>query len=267
MSAQPPKLATHAKEGGGHFYDQQGNQIESVTSADGKRQIKCTLRHARELQLARGVTSIMGNAHKEALVKWQVKQGILAALTLPRLAGETDEAFVDRVVDDSREQVRQAADIGTRIHAAVQSTIQRTPVAPEMVEPVAKVLAQIDLVCGPQDWRSEVGVASSWGYGTKLDLVSDEWLLDFKSKDGDQAALDAQGTYDEHAMQLGAGGHAIDPRRPRKCGIVFVSRTHPGVCRVVGIDADAIERGLAMFRALLDYTFHKDRYRPSWASF
>ena len=48
-------------------------------------------------------------------------------------------------------------------------------------------------------------------------------------------------------------------------GIMFVSRTHPGACRMVGINNNELARGMDMFRALLDYWQKKNRYRPSWA--
>lgn len=263
------KVAKHAAESG-HWYRRDGSQVETVPSADGTRQVKCTLVHAKKLDLARGITSVLKLVDKPALTNWRIEQAILAALTLGRLDGETDEAFVERVKEDGAQQAANAAEEGTRIHAAIQAHFQGAPYSETYRPHVEGVLRVLPTDGGT--WRTEVGVASPRGYGTKIDLINDKYLLDFKGKDGDQAALDGMKTYDEHAMQLAACEKAaIEGFEPacgklasneRECGIVFVSRTHPGAASVRWIYPADLIRAWSLFKALLTYCHEKDGHTP-----
>lgn len=262
--------ATHASESG-HWYDSAGRQIEAVPNAKGDRQIAPTLKHARVLDLAPGVTTIIRCAAAPQLTEWMVGQGMMAALTLTRRAGESDADFLARVREDSKQHAAQAAEEGTRIHAAIQSRVQGMPVARDYEPHVAGVAQQLDIVCGVIEWRAELGCASRLGYGTKADMVGGRrWLIDWKGKDGDAAALAGMKTYDEHAMQLAATRNALAERgeidADACCAIGFVSRTHPGACCLVGIAEDRLQRSFAMFRALLAYWQVKSDHIPTWAT-
>ena len=50
---------------------------------------------------------------KPGLDEWKIEQGIMAALTLPRLPDESLDSFAHRVVVDMGEQVEKAADFGS----------------------------------------------------------------------------------------------------------------------------------------------------------
>lgn len=262
------KTATHVSEGG-HWYNKQAQQIETVLSADGKRQVKCTLAHARKLNLGPGITTIIGTADKPALTQWLITQGIMSALTLPRLTTETEKEWLDRVRQDMKRQSQEAAEEGTRIHTALQTHFQGKLCD---VGYAMHVQGVIERLPSAQPWRTEIAVAHPDGYGTKIDLVSDDYLLDFKGKDGDQEALDALDVYDEHAMQLAAGQQAIMDgmgsglaAKERRCGIVFVSRTHPGAASARWLEDKDIVRGWEMFQCLLHYWQKKTGHKPKWS--
>lgn len=253
----------HPKESG-HWYSRDGQQVLEVPRANGEGTTRTTLAHARKMDLAPGVTTIIGCADKPALVNWMVDQAILAALTLPRTAAETEAEYLRRVKEDSKAQAAAAAEEGTRIHAAIQSAIQGEPVGHAYLAHVEAVQRLLPKDGGP--WEAERTVCHPSGYGTKADMRNAGYLLDFKSKDGDQDTLDGLTTYDEHAMQLAATAkailHSVPESRYPKCGILFVSRTHPGAAslRMVG-EAD-LDRGWDMFKALLTYWQAKTRHSP-----
>jgi hypothetical protein len=264
------RLATHPSEAGSHWYRRDGSQVLEVPKADGSGMTPCTLRHARKLDLARGVTSYLKLVDKPGLTLWRCRQAILSALTLPRGIGEDEEKWMARVERDMEETGKQAAQKGTSIHAAIQGHIGGQPVDARMRSTVD---AAMEKLAGLGDgWRSEVGVAHPAGYGTKLDLVNDQALIDFKSKDGDQRTLDDLELYDEHEMQLVAGQTAasagFDPEggrlshMPRALGILFISRTHPGACSLHWMLGTRCERAWGMFTALLAYCHAKDGHRP-----
>lgn len=281
MTTPTPTVASHASESG-HWYSRSNmrtfQQIETVPSKSGVHR-PATLRDARKLDYAPGVTTIIGCSAKPALTNWMVNQGILAALTLPRREGESETAWLARVHEDRTAQSRAAAEEGTRIHAAVQAFVQGEPFNPAYDKHVAGVRQALGSLptCG---WTAEACVGHFTGYGTKADLhVWDGdtlYVIDFKGKDGDQAALDAMNTYDDHAMQLAATAEAILYAQERggygheggvrvNAGILFVSRTDPGAASLRWVDTDTLLQGWEMFSALLSYWRAKTGHRP-WGS-
>jgi hypothetical protein len=62
------------------------------------------------------VTNVLSILHKEFLVAYKVNQAILAALTLPKIEGESEDDFARRVVTDSKEHAASAARLGSRMH-------------------------------------------------------------------------------------------------------------------------------------------------------
>lgn len=264
------KTAKHVSEGG-HFYDRRANQIVEVMNAKGTEMTKCTLKHARTLDLAPGVTTIIKEAAAPQLILWLRRQSIMAALTLPRLHSETEQEWMARVEADMDTASRQAAEKGSAIHAAVQAHFQGEAGDPEFKDHLRGVLAALPSLTTDM-WSTEVPVVSPAGYGTKIDLISEEWLLDFKTKDGDQKTLDDLKPYDEHAMQLAAGRQAmvegfcatkgLSSNPTRKCGILFVSRTHPGACALKPVEESALIRGWEMFQCLLSFWQKKTGHVP-----
>lgn len=268
MSA--PEKVTVAEVEGGHWYDVHGNLVQTVPSADGKKQVKCTLKHARVHDLARGCTSIIGACDKPALTRWKMEQVALAACTLLRIEGETPESYQLRLLDEANTIGRQSSAEGGRIHEQIQRHYQLAPVEPAYQEHVDGAARELDEL-GCDEWRVEVPCVSRFGYGTMADLVGYRngrpvFLVDTKTKDGSLAELCAMRLYDEHAMQLAATIEALglDPRT-MGTAILLVSRTHPGSCRLVPVDLEQIQRGWALFRPLLEYTHVKDNHRPTWA--
>lgn len=257
-------IRTVAATAAGHWYTLTGEQVGQVPGAKKGSWVKPDIRHARKLDLAPGVTTILKCAHREDLVRWQIGQAVLAALTLTREPGESDPEFLSRIVRDSKEQVEKAAERGTVIHGAVQHYVETGFLREGYAEHVACAMSALEAVCGPQEWHSEKGCASLYGYGTKADLSCRDWVVDIKTKDGDQAALDEQKLYDDHPMQLAATGHALGGPR-RRAGILFLSRTHVAA-RFVPAEADAMDRGFGMFLALLRFWQIKHNHRPKWAT-
>lgn len=257
---QPTQKQVSAKESG-HWYDRNGQPVFEVQGA--KKMVKPTIVHARKLGLVPGITTILKVANKPQLTTWLRKQSILAALTLPRQEGETEDAWLDRVTEDADSIGGAAAEEGTRIHAAIERSYLGIDYDPAYSQHVEGVRALIQRVCGDQVWSPEKSFYCTLGFGSKSDLHSDGWVLDFKGKDGDQATLDDLDVYEDHEMQLAATRHGlwdhysrvggIDFRSSADCAIVYVSRTHPGACSLKRIPQEKLDRGWQMFLNLLGF--------------
>ena len=116
MIAKEPTRASESN----HWYTRDGEPMYTVEAAKGGQRAT-TLRDARKLSLVPSVTTILNVAAKPALNQWLQRQVLLAALTLPRRPDEPEDEWIARIMDDSKEQGRAAADLGTDIHASIQS--------------------------------------------------------------------------------------------------------------------------------------------------
>lgn len=246
-----------------HWYDRGGRPAYEVAKVNGGMRAT-TLADARKLGLQPSVTTVLQVIDKPQLTAWKVRQGILAALTLPRIDGEAEDAYLRRVEADSKQQVTDAADEGNRIHNAIEDHFQGRPVPSRYVPHVEAVLAELHrLYPGVTDWVSEQSFSSPLGYGGKVDLHSPSTGLtgDFKGKDGD--FTDGKRlAYDQHwqlsPYQAGLGfacGEGFN---------LFVSRTHPGkVASHLWTPTD-MASGLRVFLAALDLWVAMKGYDPAY---
>jgi hypothetical protein len=249
-------IVTHASESQ-HWYRRDGSPAYTVKSKDGTDR-PATLRDARKLGLVPSVTTIIKCAAAPALERWRRDQMMQAALTLPRLDGEAEAAWISRVWTDSGETSRKAAERGTAIHAAIQGAYERIDPSEyvEYVEHVNGAMAAVNKWMA-QRWTSERAFAHPLGFGGKLDLSSSIAVIDFKSKEFDEKA--ELKTWDEQHMQLAAYREGL--RMPTaRAAIVYVSVTTPGLSRLIEIPEEELKRGWFMFLHLLNYWKAKNKF-------
>lgn len=253
----------------GHWYDSKtGEPRYRIVGANGVERAT-TLRDARTHGWVPSVTTITSCAARYQLERWKAEQLLLAGLTLPRIGGEDESHWIQRVWDDSREQAAKAAARGTEIHGAIEDWFSM-PTAERLLSKtlnpwVQSVVNLIKQEFGPQQWHPEKSFASPLGYGGKVDLHSDSVLIDFKGKEAKNGVRDWR-TYDEHAMQLAAYARGLSGTiigigefSWPTCAIIFFDRDEPYSEMHVIKPAD-LERGWTMFRALLDYWKAANRY-------
>lgn len=255
-------ITTKKASDGGHWYTSKGELVETVPGSKGTP-IKPDIRHARKFDLAPGVTTIIKAADRPTLNMYREKQVLLASLTLTRQEGETDEQWIDRIMADSREHARNAADRGSELHGQVERGLGDLYSDNPWVFAVAEQLEQV----APNSrtlWRCERPCVGEYGYATKSDLSLDTpthaVVVDIKSKDG---PLEELRLWDEHSQQLAATREALG-LRTAQCAILFLSRTEPQA-RLVLATEDQIQHGWACFKALLHYWQIKHRHKPSWS--
>jgi hypothetical protein len=230
-----------------HWYDRDGNPRYTVQAANGFAR-PTTLRDARKLNLVPSVTTVLNIAAKPGLMQWMQRQVLLAALTLPRVHDETEDAYIARILEDSKAQARAAADAGTDIHAAIQGFYEGEQVSRhrEHVEATTRTITD---AFGYHGWIAERSFSHELGFGGKVDLHSPEGVvIDIKTKE----FTDKVDAYDEHLMQLCAYrvGLGIPDAR---CANVFVSRSVPGLCKLIEWSKEDLDRGWKMFVNLLTF--------------
>jgi hypothetical protein len=250
-----------------HWYDKQGQPVYEVPKAKGDGMRPTTIADARKLGLVPSVTAIIGIAAKPGLQKWKLQQMLHAALTLPRLDGETDDAFAERVIEDSEAQSKKAMERGTELHAAIELAISTRQGDPQWQSHIYKLLDTllegygIDLFTG----KAEHSFASPLGYGGKLDWHNDEVLIDFKTKarieDGKQLA------WPEHCWQLAAYSTGLLKNvhlgvvHPRRLINVFIGVEDCQV-RIHEWTHEDAEKGWQIFHHLLSVWKLTKNYNP-----
>ena len=85
----------------GHWYAQDGSPAYRIIGKNGVER-NTRLTDARERGLVPSVTTISGLLAKPGLNNWLQQNVLLAALTLPRAEGESEENWLQRVMADSK---------------------------------------------------------------------------------------------------------------------------------------------------------------------
>ena len=240
-----------------HWYRKDGTPQYTVIGKDGKERAS-TLRDARKMDLVPSVTTILKTIYKPALEVWKQEQLLLAALTLPKQPNETEKSFIARVMYDSKETGRLAADRGTEIHESIEKYYREEPV--EHIKICEGFDLQVVETFGNVDLIPEESFGG--GFGGKVDLHDRMFegtglVLDIKTKEF--GPDDEVPNYEDNLMQLAA--YRVGLCLPNaRCANVFVSRNHPGLVKVNEWSQEDLERGWEMFSHLLKFWRLKNKF-------
>lgn len=220
------EITTGRAAEGGHWYGRDGSCVYEIRGANGKMRA-VTLRDARKLGLVPGYSSVSRMEYLPGLERWKIEQAYLAALTLPRVDGESLEAFMERAKADAEAQATKARDRGSHLHAALQGYYEGQPLAAEDAPFVLPVVEWLNSRFPGVDWDCERSFAHPLGYGGKIDLSGEAAVVDFKFKDF--AALPERSfAFPQHGMQLASYAHGIGRQNVAKINL-FISSTVPGL--------------------------------------
>lgn len=244
----------------GHWYLPDGKPFYEVENKSRGGMRPATIRDARKVGAVPSVTTVLACAHRPGLENWKIEQNILAALTNPDVTPEMPVKDIMRLIKkDAMEQAKQAADAGTDIHDSIEAHFKGGRVPKEHLQTVCAVKRLLHEYCGEQNWEAERWFTSGLGYGGKIDLISPEWVIDFKTKEGD--AMDHK-MYPEQLMQLVAYDYGTGEGSRRYANII-VSRDKPGSAQFWEWQSDDdAYRAWRKFRALLEYWHYDNDYFP-----
>lgn len=239
--------------------------MHSVPSAKGDLR-PTTLRDARKLGLVPSVTNILGVIAKPELTAWLQEQAVMAALTLPRIAGESEDAFAKRVVADSQTMRDNAADFGTAFHRGAERVAESLEVDP--AHPAAEWLLNYrywfqERVAGVR-WTEKVLVNRALGYAGTADLLVDHLvhgpvLVDFKTtkiRRGEKAK-----PYKSWCYQLAAYRRALG--QPVRCLNLIINSLEPSEPVEHLWSEDELVQGWAAFEAARRLWCIEKNYDPA----
>lgn len=250
-----------------HWYTHTGASMHEVTASGTGKLRPTTMRDARKLNLVPSVMTILSIIDKPGLTKWQVDQGIMAALTLGRRRGETDVDFLQRLYQDSRRQALDAATIGEKIHNACEHHISGEMIDEEFLPHAIAVRDEVEKHFPHiTDWITEKSFAHPLGFGGRVDLSSPSTgiVIDFKGKEfepGDGKRL----AYEQH-YQL--GGYQLGLEFPITHGMnIFFSRSYPGHAVSYTWSSDEMRFGREVFLATFNLWKTLKKFNPAFAYF
>lgn len=211
-----------------HWYLPDGTPFYEVPNKSKGGMRDATITDARKVGAYPSVTTIIDIPRKPQLEVWKINQAILAALTNPHLTdGMSEQEMLAVLRRDAQDQAKQAAEAGTALHDAIENAFRGRVVPHQYRQTVDAVLALVEEKCGKQEWECEKWFGHELGYGGKIDLISPEWVIDFKTKPG---AAEDHKMYDDQLMQLCAYdfGYKSPKNAARRKANVIVSRDVPG---------------------------------------
>jgi len=245
----------HSSDAGHWYRADTGEPAYTIAKSDGTGFRNTTLRDARKLNLVPSVTTILGQIAKPGLQIYLNQQILLSALTLPRNQNEPEPAWLERVLFDSKEAGKKAAERGNLIHAIIQTYYEDEVYIPEYPKYVYEVEQTLDNEFGLHKWVAEQSFAhQELRYGGKCDLYAPAdpltdfpgAVIDIKTKETD---LEGIKPYAEHLYQLAAYRQGLGMPNAI-CGNIFVNANTNQV-RIVLHDPSDIADSWAIFCHLL----------------
>ncbi len=230
MSA-PPAMAPK-REDGGHWYGHNAQQGWYPLYKDGGT---FTLREARQLATTGvvavpSVTTILKVLNKRQLVDWMKTNVAKACLAHPRSAFATDEAYIEHVLAVADNASKGAADLGTRIHKAIEQALAHDSWDAGLdpyVSPALKAMED----AGIKGISESCAGSLKYGYGGRVDISEggSMTVCDFKSRKGRKGKVPS---YSTERQQLAAYGFALwgNSFFTQGRGIIYgISTSEPGI--------------------------------------
>lgn len=172
------------------------------------------LKTARQNGYFPSVTTITHIVANEGIVRYRIRQMMEAALTLPRLPNESDDAFIARLTADSIEHSEQAKELGTLIHDVFSTYFITGEWKGHHIPPLQRPSVMMALqYIQERQFRglSEVSFAFN-GYGGQIDFFGvdidgEKYILDIKTQEAKQKNKNGTPQFSPHkewALQLAA---------------------------------------------------------------
>lgn len=170
------------------------------------------------------VTTILNILDKPALITWKVNQHLEIAYNMRADEYHSYRNYEQDVKRLTELEMSKAPEMGTSIHEVLESyanTGQVHPADLPMCKAVEALLLEKTERNLQEQFLPEASFVSNIGFGGCVDLVSDYWVIDYKSKQKAKAFKPGKMVFDDHLMQLAAYRAGLDMPHAR-CGNLFV---------------------------------------------
>lgn len=262
-----------------HWYDGDGKPMHQVKSADGKKMVNTTIRQARKFGLFPSVTTVLKMLAKPMLDQWKLEQVAKAAFRHPPRKDSKEYPYTQFIIDKAFEQVEEAANAGSLIHAACERMMRglewdrnEQVYLPELkqsfpmevfVEPVYMFM-QTYAIEGHAFEKAVVN--REYGFAGMGDLFFDSdkgfGCLDYKTRKTEPGK--PVRPYDEQPMQIAgyvATEHDIELMDVTGCNL-YISTTEPGRIEATWYETQELYDHYHAFGSLCKVWQHFKKYDP-----
>ena len=245
----------------GHWYDKDGNP-RHITNGRAT-----TLRDARKHNLVPSVSTVWGDmVNKPMLHRWK-ENGMMEAMYNGDGCINCDEENLFEARERSARDVfyamqQDTQDRGTTVHDALEKKFKGEKIPAGFSEICNNVEEALDRVCGKQTWVPEKTFAHREGYGGMVDLHSEKFCVDFKTKalDPDKEVIIKKMIYPDHGVQLAAYDYGLG-NSGRALINLFIDVNSR---RVYEWEHENPEYNLECFMAALKLWKLMKKYDPKW---
>lgn len=245
----------------GHWYTKEGTP-QHITKGR-----STTLRDARKFNLVPSVSTVWGDmVNKPMLHRWK-EDGLMKAMYNGDgcVNCDTDVNLEDRIKharDVFYAAQQETQERGSSVHDALEKNFKKQKIPAGFSEICINVEKALEERCGKQDWVPEKTFAHSDGYGGMVDLHSEKYCVDFKTKelDPDKEVNIKKMIYPDHGVQLAAYDYGLG-NSGRTLINLFID-VNSG--RVYEWEHDNPEYDLECFLAALKLWKLMKKYDPKW---
>lgn len=226
------KIASEA----GRWYKPDATQVNEVIAKNGQPR-KPTIADVRKNPgWVPSVTTILSEMLvRKWLTEYKVNQALMAAITLPRPSGISDDEFLELVKVDAAEHSNRAMERGREIHASIEKYLRNEAIPDSDETCCINALACVEAnvpTFRQETIDTERSFYTTQGWGGTIDLlISGESpvVIDFKTTDGD---VEKKKGSDDHQLQLVAYRDGMGLTSTTRLVNVYIS-TKTGECKWV----------------------------------
>jgi hypothetical protein len=170
------------------------------------------------------VTTVMDVLNKPALINWKVEQHLAQAYKIHPLDYEYKD-WLSTVKRVTAEEMDKAPSAGSDFHTIIEQYFKGQDYPSEHQELLEAIRDLIEKETGVKEsmFKSEVYFADPIGYAGQADLLADEWVIDFKTKQTADKFKPGKMAYPDHARQLGA--YRMGLGRPKAANLFICLET------------------------------------------
>ena len=247
-----------------HWYTRDCQPAYKVKMKNG-RERATNLRDARKHHLVPSVTTIFNIMAKRGLETWKINKAIEACRDNPQGEDEDDSHYFARVTELSKLEVKQASDLGTRIHDAIDNSFDGVPVPDDLRNYCEPVLEYIEASGFSNIEREETLVSHQFGYGGRVDMIAKQGdnfvVIDFKTRK--TKPNEKVTPYEFQPMQISAYAWSRFGSFNKCFGAnIYISTTEIGRMEIVTYNPERLEKEFEAFKSMLALWRYITNYDP-----
>jgi hypothetical protein len=251
-----------------HFYKENGEPFHYVpmTTRDGTRPTRMSdvlkVWDKGELCVP-SVTTVLNILSKPALQNWKINQHLKQAYKIDKSVLSYElEHFVE--IDEFIEEVKRLTEIemdlapsaGTNFHKLMEDYVNRNTKDDENYQLAEKVYKTILDKTSSKDFIAEKSFATEL-YGGSVDLHSNDWIIDYKTKQTKDKFKPGKMCFQDHSIQLSAYREGLGLHNA-KCANVFVCLEDGQIDFHVHSEKE-LEKGKHLFHHALQIWYIRNR--------